>query len=272
MHRFQYRELGAAATKKRGAKARGGSGATMRANLYAGGLAAIAAVSFAGGAAGKPLGYLFPSVTAASEYRFDGYSNSGREPAFQTSLYLWRPDNFYAGIFTSTVKMNAPGTPSWEIDYYLGKTFETKTTRYTLEAMYTAFPDDDIYGPTLDFWQIKAAAKRKIDDRLTLGLTGAYVPEGSYRSGVAIKLVGDGSYKLTPWLSLNGAIGKRWIERGYDRTFWDGGVALSWKALVLDIRYVDTDLTPAECFFSDACESAVVSKLTFNVPITYGAD
>ena len=241
----------------------------MKSTLGASVLAAIAGAALAGSAAAKPLGYLYASVTVASDYRVDGYSNSARRPAFETSLYLWRPDNLYAGIFTSNVKMNAPGSPSWEIDYYLGKNFDVKATRYTIEAMYSAFPDDDIYGPTLDFWQAKAAAKHKIDDRLTLGLTGAYAPEGSYHSGVATKLVGDASYKVTPWLSVNGAYGKRWIERSYDRTFWDGGVALSWKALILDVRYVDTDLTPAECLFSDACESAIVSKLTFNVPIKY---
>src|SRR5262249_52736847 len=152
----------------------------------------------------KPLGYLYPSVMLASDYRYDGYSNNGGDPALQLSLHLYRPDGYYAGIFTSNAKTNAPGSPSWEIDYYVGKNFETKKTKYKLEAMYSAFPDNDVYGPTFDFLQFKAGVARKIDDKLSLGLTAAYVPSASYGSGVAMKLVGDASYNITPWLSLNG--------------------------------------------------------------------
>ena len=215
-------------------------------------------------------GGIFTSVNLASDYRYQGVSSSDGNPVTQASIYWWRPDNFYAGVFLSEVDFDDPGHTSYEVDLYGGRHFDLngKKTRVTLEGMFTAFPDEHVYGPTYNFVQAKLAA-RHTEDRLTLGAVASYVPEASYGSGVAWRAEGEAAYALTPNLAVKGGVGRRWIERGYDRTYWNLGAVTTWKTLALDVRYVDTDLSRAECGGRDWCAPAVVGTLTLSLPPLY---
>jgi uncharacterized protein (TIGR02001 family) len=208
-------------------------------------------------------GLLLPSVSLVSDYRYDGVSASDRRPTIQGVLHWWRPDNFYAGVFASGVDYNDPGDTRLEIDIYGGKNFDFDNTRVTLSGLYTIFPDNSTPGPTYDFFQAKLALRQTID-ALALGGSVAWVPEASYGSGTAVRLAGEASHDLTKWLKVSGNLGRRWIERGVDRTFWDIGVTLKWNRVELDLRYVDTDLSFAQCGFVDWCEGALVGKISVN--------
>lgn len=212
-------------------------------------------------------GVLAPQVTIASEYRYDGVSESAGRPVIQGSLYWWRPDKTYAGVFVTQVDFRDPGKTSYEIDYYAGHHFDVKGIEVTPEAMYTAFPDNRTWGPTYDFLQLKVKARRKVD-KLTLGGDVSWVPEASYRSGVAWRVSADASYQVTPTLALTGQVGRRWIHKGYDRTFWAVGGKYTGKTAELAVRYVGTDLKPAQCGYlrNDWCSPAVVATLTMNLP------
>jgi uncharacterized protein (TIGR02001 family) len=212
------------------------------------------------------IGLLFPQITIASDYQFFGLSNSNREPALQASLYLWRPDNFYAGVWATEVDFLLPGGPTFEIDVYGGKHFDVGDTRLTVEAMYTSFPDQSHKGPKFNFFQTSLEVQHKFD-AVTVRGEAAWTPDSSFGNGKAWRAEGGLSYAPETWLELSGTFGGWTSERGQDRKYWDFGVTTKWKDLEFDVRYVDTDLSRSECFFTDWCEPSVVGKITYNIPI-----
>lgn len=217
---------------------------------------------------------IFPTLTLASEYRYDGASNSSGEPVAQASLYWWRPDHFFAGAFLTTVDYSGFYDPdtSYEIDIYAGYNFDFgqpyfempgDATRLQLRAMYTAFPDQGPPGPTYNFLQLQAALINRTGP-LTLRTELAYVPEASYGGGPSWKSEAGAGYALAPWLSLSGEYGYRENDIAADRSWWDIGATLNFGQIDLDLRYYDTDLDYAECGFSTNCDGGFVAALSWN--------
>lgn len=186
-------------------------------------------------------GQVYPSVSLTSDYRYNGVSYSDREPALQASVHWLGPRGWYAGAWTSGVDFNDPGNTSIEADVYAGRTVELGPARVSGELLYTFFPDKTFRGPTYDFVQFKVRGSRSFD-AFTVGAVAAWTPQASYRSGTAWRVALDGSYAFSPVFKASAAVGRRWIETGFDRTFWDAGVTATWKKLALDLRYVDTNL------------------------------
>ena len=206
-------------------------------------------------------GKFYPSVSYTSDYRYNGVSYSGREPTPQASLHWLGSHGWYAGVWTSGVDFDDPGNTSIEGDLYLGRTFELGPSRVAGEVLYTFFPDKDFRGPTYDFVQLKVRGSRAFD-ALTLGAVAAWTPQASYRSGTAWRVAADAAYSFHPALKASATVGRRWIEAGVDRTFWDVGVTGTWQKLALDLRYVDTNLDEPECGFTERCSATLVATLT----------
>jgi len=206
-------------------------------------------------------GKFYPSVSYTSDYRYNGVSYSGREPTPQASLHWLGPRGWYAGVWTSGVDCDDPGNTSIEGDLYVGRTFDVGSSRVAGEVLYTFFPDKTFHGPTYDFIQLKVRGSR-VFDALTLGAMAAWTPEASYDSGTAWRVAIDASYSFHPAVKASATVGRRWIEVGVDRTFWDAGLTGTWKQLALDLRYVDTNLDERECGFSKRCSATVVATLT----------
>lgn len=230
-------------------------------------LALLAALLPGPALAQQSWGGIFSFVSLTTDYRYHGVSSSDGHPALQANAHWWRPDGFYAGLFATTVDFDDPGRTSYELDLYGGKTFDLKDrkTQLKLEAMFTAFPNEHVYGPTYSFVQFKAGARRK-EGPVTLNAGVSFVPEASYGSGEAWLVEGKGAYQARPDLALNAELGRRWIERGEDRTFWSLGARAAWKAGALEVRYVDTDLSRAECGGTDRCEATLVGTVTLDLP------
>jgi uncharacterized protein (TIGR02001 family) len=205
-------------------------------------------------------GVLLPAISVTSDVRFNGMSLSNREPAIQGSLHWWRPDNFYAGIWLSQVDFQDAGGTSIEFDTYAGRNFYSGDTEFKVEVLYSAFNDNGP-GPTYDFLQFKLGTKRNIDN-FSIGIAVLWAPEGSAGSGIVRQLRSESTYNISDNLMASATLGRKWAEHGSDRTYWDIGFTLSWKKLYFDIRYVDTNAEKSECFYTDWCEGAVVTKLT----------
>jgi uncharacterized protein (TIGR02001 family) len=219
-------------------------------------------------------GRLYPTLILTSDYRYDGNSNSSGEPALQASLYWWRPDHFYAGIFATSVDFSGYYDPdtSYEIDVYAGYNWDFgapyfemggDATRLAFEVMYTMFPDQGPPGPTYDFVQLTARALHRVD-RLTLRGETSFVPEASYGAGYAVKVEAGAQLRVTEWLDVGGEIGLRESELRADRTYWDVGASLKFGSFALDVRYHETDLTFVECGFSANCSPGFAVKASWN--------
>jgi uncharacterized protein (TIGR02001 family) len=211
-------------------------------------------------------GGIFSAVTLTSDYRYQGVSNSDNHAAVQGYVHYWRPDGWYAGLFATQVDFNDFGT-SYELDVYGGKNIELdKKTELKLQGLYTTFPDNRTPGPTYDFVQASVALTRKDGPLTVIGLT-SYVPEASYGSGEAWRLESEAGYAISPRLTLKGLIGRRWIERGSDRTYWSLGAATGWKHLTFEVRYQDTNLSKARCGYNpNICGPALVGSVTASLP------
>ena len=93
------------------------------------------------------------------------------------------------------------------------------------------------------------------------------MPQASYGSGEAWRLESEAGYAISPWLTLKALAGRRWIERGADRTYWSLGAATSWKRLTFEVRYIDTNLSKARCGYNpDICGPALVGSITASLP------
>jgi uncharacterized protein (TIGR02001 family) len=217
---------------------------------------------------------LFPTITVASEYRFDGASNSSGEPVVQGSLYWWRPDHFYAGVFLTTVDYYGFYDPdtSYEIDLYGGYNWDFgapyfemggDATRVTAEVMATFFPDQGPPGPTYDFVQAKLQIQHRTGP-LTLRAEAGFTPEAAYNGGPSWKSEIGGKYAVADWLTLGGEYGYREMDHSADRSWWDIGATASFGQVDFDLRYYDTDLDFVECGFSRNCSSALVGSISWN--------
>jgi uncharacterized protein (TIGR02001 family) len=213
-------------------------------------------------------GGLFSGVILASDYRYQGVSESRGRPVVQGYVHWWRPDGFYAGIFATQVDFGYDGAPTYEIDAYGGKNFSLNVgkTELKLEAMYSAYPDNRTPGPTLDFAQLKFQAKHTEDRWTTIGLV-SYVPEGSYGSGPVGRVEGETDFALSKAVTLKALIGTQGGGRGHDRTYWSLGGVYTWKTLAFELKYVDNDRTRANCGFQPkACDAALVGTVTVSLP------
>jgi uncharacterized protein (TIGR02001 family) len=218
---------------------------------------ALALVDCAG--AQDEWGRLYGALGVTSDYRYNGVSYSDGSPALQGYLHWWRPDGFYAGLWVTGVEFNDPQNTSVEGDLYAGRNFELGRTRITVETLYTFFPDTSTPGPTYDFLQLKLRVARSFR-AFTLGAMSAWTPEASYAAGTAWRATIDAAYDIDQRLKLTANVGRRWGERGVDRSYWDAGITASAQHLSLDVRYVDTNLARRECGVGK-CSAAVVATL-----------
>jgi uncharacterized protein (TIGR02001 family) len=207
-------------------------------------------------------GALYPSIFLTTDYRYDGASLTGHEPTVQGSLYWAHPRDSYAGLWVSGVDFSDLGdtTTSYETDVYGGHNFDVGKMRVALEAMYSLFPDNEIPGPTYDFFTAKLRASRSFPSS-TVGASFSYVPEAPYGAGWQWRLTSEASHRWNTWLTASAKIGRRWAETKRDRSFWDVGATAKWNSVSFDLRYSDTNQNLAECGFIDWCESGVTLTL-----------
>lgn len=206
-------------------------------------------------------GRLLPALTIASEHRFNGMSLTDRNPALQLSLHVWRPDDYYAGIWMSNVDFRDGNDTSIEVDAYLGKNFDVAGYNVAIEGMYSAF-DDQEPGPKYDFFQLKLEASKDLGN-FTPRASVKFSPSGSVGAGKTWQLALGGTWALTDWLAGEVVAGRGIYEHTSERNYWEAGLTASWKTIHFDIRYVDMETDLPLCDFVSWCEPAVVGKITF---------
>jgi uncharacterized protein (TIGR02001 family) len=220
--------------------------------------------SSAPGTRAEGVGTLYSSVSATSDYRNNGISVSNRQPAAQGSLHWRMPNGFYTGVWGSNVDFKDPHDTTAEVDVYAGRRFDLDATEIRIEGMYSNF-DDHEPGPTYDFVQAKLRASHTFR-HLTLAMSSAWSPDGSYGAGNTWQIRGEASYPISPSLKASALVGRGLFENRIDRTYWDAGITAYWRKLSLDVRYVDTNLSRRQCLGVDWCEAALIGTLTFYLP------
>jgi uncharacterized protein (TIGR02001 family) len=152
-----------------------------------------------------------------------------------------------------------------------------------------------------DFWEVYGKATwEAIKDRLAFGANVYYSPSwlnsgafGTYASLTAKVTLPSFNLNLgmidqVGWY-LSGEVGHYWLGTSDpilgsvnypDYTFWNAGLAFTWKVATLDLRYYDTDLSKTECFIdtgdpkgfynggtSKWCSATFIAALKFDLTL-----
>ena len=202
------------------------------------------------------------TLTAMSDYRDNGISQTNGDPALQAEAVVQHESGIYVGIFTSNVDF---GTKAYREDmYYAGITLpfseeiylDTYIGRY--EYPNEAYSDVNEYYAELGAYGFILAYTLNFDQR-------GHQPNSS---NVSIGY----SYELPYETVLRARYGHAdvrvdafWSNSGDSRqTFYDWDVTLAKNVAGVDVfaSYIDTDLSEAECYsatgFDDICSATVV--------------
>lgn len=218
-------------------------------------------------------GGIFSAVTYASDYRFQGVSSTDLRPAIQGYAHWQRADGLFAGVFASQVHFY-DGGPKLEVDAYAGKHFQLDGGRAELtpEVLYSTFPNNPTPGATFDFVELELIAKRRAGP-LTLTGTAQFTPQASYGAGRAWVAEGEADFAVNSRVTVKSLLGRRWTQRGIDRTYFGLGADLALRPsrfgprYVVELKYQGTDLSRAECGFNPRiCAPALAASLTVTLP------
>jgi uncharacterized protein (TIGR02001 family) len=229
-----------------------------------------------------PMFAVSAAVAVQSDYRFRGISQNGRDIAPQATINVTGPDGWYVGAWTSKVDWflnSVSNNPSIEIDEYGGKHTDLWGTDLNVEAYYYSYPDartpyiGGIHTPKASYFEAITQLSHTFGP-LALVATWAYSPEFTLGGGTGNYLEGTGTFTINDWLTASANVGHQWVQTAKfnaskDYTHYDFGVTATYKALSLDLRYVDTDLNKTQCAFymatKDACAGGFMGTLTYNI-------
>jgi uncharacterized protein (TIGR02001 family) len=249
-----------------------------------------------------------------SDYNFRGVSQSDRGPsagAYFEGQYNGAFGQLYLGIAGWSIKWPSSAAygftdPDAEIDFYGGwrKTWDKFSV--DIGAIYYYYPGEVWNGFTSksDFWEIYWKGGYTVNDSLSVGANVFYTPDLLHYSTTIATITGtatkaDAVYAsltakyVLPWKQgdwgsyVSGELGHWWIDgsgftaSGYvdpDYTYWNAGLALTYKALTLDFRYHGTSQSVGECtaFLLSAignpsnkwCKDAFIATLKFDTTLS----
>jgi uncharacterized protein (TIGR02001 family) len=213
-------------------------------------------------------------VTLTSDYRFRGISQSDNSAALQADIMFTHECGLFLEAWASNVDFSQFGDPDTSIEVDLTAGYQvalTDLTGFSIKGVYYWYPNEDT-TPGVDdisYFEAIAGISRKLGST-TLTIEAAYSPDYASDGGVAWAGTGGLTFPLMDKLwffdGLEGSV--HFGVQGFDDatipdyTFWDLGLSTSYGGLILDARYVDTDLDVIECGL-DACEGGMMFSATF---------
>lgn len=195
-------------------------------------------------------------VTATSDYRFRGISQSGKDPAFQATVTVNHESGFYAGVWASTLDDNESaailGYGDVETDLFVGytKTFDNGVG-IDVGLLYYLYAVDESVTPT-DFFEPYATVSYTAGPFTgKVGVNYAWSQAGTFHND-NIYFRGDASYAIggTP-LTVVAHVGYTDGPLGFLKTpalvpndyiDWSLGIEASHKFVKLGVQYVDTNI------------------------------
>ncbi|HYF57303.1 MAG TPA: TorF family putative porin [Salinarimonas sp.] len=213
-----------------------------------------------------------------SDYNFRGISQTDRRPGVAGYVELQAFENLlYAGIAGYSVDLAT--RPAAEVDLTLGVRPKLGPFTFDFGAIFYWYPDErqyidaagTIWTPrNTDFTELAAKVVYNHGDKLLLGanLFHAWDWLGSGATGTYASVTAKWNLPFLEGLALSGELGHYWLgtTSAYlgglnlpDYTYWNAGLAYTFKTITLDLRYHDTDLSKQECFALTADPRGIVS-------------
>lgn len=224
----------------------------------------------------------------ASDYVFRGTTQSNGGPSAGAAVTAVWNNAFYLGIAGAAVDWPRGGNynlsdPSAEIDFIGGVRATVGKWSFDVGAIYYYYPKEVFFQS--DFWEVYGIAKYAVSDQLVVGASINYSPD--YLNYGIDGTTGALNFAWTVPTSytdlsffVSGDVGRVWLGETSsagifvpDYTYWSLGLGWTWKNITLDLRYHDTDLSPAGCQgiwnavgspgINKWCSDAYVAKLSF---------
>jgi uncharacterized protein (TIGR02001 family) len=199
----------------------------------------------------------------ATDYIYRGTTLSDRKPAAGAAIeaaYAW----LYAGATVASVKL--PTQPSSEITVNAGVRPSFANINFDLGVTYFAYPGETPGGPTngIEYWEAALRAGKQIGESFRIAAGYAYSPNVS-NTGAWSQYAAFGAGYFVPArllpldvkVLLTAASGYSWFGNqslalgGFQLPAylnWQAGVTFTHKALNLDLRYYDTNLSKENCY------------------------
>jgi len=203
---------------------------------------------------------VFAAARIVSDYRFNGASNSNRNPALQAYVHLQYSSGWYGGVFLSEVDFADPGRTRGELDLYLGRAIHSGSMEYRAEIMHLSF-DEHVPGPTYDFWQGKVLARRHFGGSMA-ELSVTHTPEAPYAGGAQTQLRFEALHSINTRVRLSALLGQAMRREHPDYFYGSIGLEADWQRLTFGIQWAGADRTRADCLGTDWCKPALVGSVT----------
>jgi uncharacterized protein (TIGR02001 family) len=205
------------------------------------------------------------TLTALSDYRTGGISQTLGDPALWADISLAHSSGLYAGVFTSNVDFGTD--TNREYDYYVGYAHDfTDDINASLAYFEYDYPQDSefnygewigtvgAYGAVLGM-KYTSQVKPYDDDRAVYWL--GYTFELPYETSLDVRY-GFSDAKDDIWVSADGSTRSSYYD-------WEVGVSKDLFGFNWRVAYIDTDLSQAECAsvngFDDVCSATVVAQV-----------
>ena len=205
------------------------------------------------------------TVAVTSDYAYRGITQNDEKITPQLGVEIGHSSGAYVGIWGSPVDFNDGGEAHSEVDFTLGYRYESgpwsTDTRYT----YFAYPGA---RSSLHYDYGEAAFSLTRDfDVLSIGGMVAYSPNYASDSGDAYYVQALLDVPLPKDFAAHAYVGKQYVDDnaayGYpDAIDWNLGVSYTYDAIGLDLSYIDTNISKAQC--ADGCSGRVVGTLSYS--------
>ena len=197
----------------------------------------------------------------ATDYVYRGVTLSDRNPAAGAAFEAtW--SHFYAWAAAASVRL--PTRPDAELSFGGGLRHTFGNTDFDLGVSYFAYPGMIPGASSIDYWEAALRGERKLTEQLTWAGGFAWSPNVSNTGAWSWYAASGFGYDLPKqWLppdlgvSLSAAAGYSWFG---DQSLelggfplpaylnWHAGVTFTYKAVNLDLRYHDTNLSKEDCY------------------------
>lgn len=191
------------------------------------------------------------TLTMTSNYMYRGLSFSDDKPALQGS-FDWGYSNFFAGVWSSSLKDQDGDGYELETDFYAGYANSVAGIDWFVMPIYykfSSFDQKNTGGADADVFELWLDASYAINDTFTVHGMYAYSPDFFFESGNANYVRGDVTANLPQGFSLTAGVGYQdvqgdngnWVGAdGWDYTHWDVTLAKSLAGFDLSLMYSDT--------------------------------
>jgi uncharacterized protein (TIGR02001 family) len=209
-------------------------------------------------------------IALTTNYVSRGITNSNSDPAVQgyvePSVELGDFGTAYVNVWSSNVDYGE-GFEGAEIDVAGG--FRPTFGPLSLDVGYVHY----FYSPehvSPDYGEVFAKADYNFDDKFTIGGRVFYAPDFNQSDFSATWVAAGVRVPLPHDFSAYAGVGYQFFENSdaFEQLAWMAGVSYSWKAVTIDVRYWDTDLSDDECItrsgFSNGCDATIVGTLSFD--------